>query len=89
MPAPVQSRSRVRGGLRSHLSGFAIVAVWPQPTRDPFPPPPPIFDLLLAIVLAWGGWRVWKKGRGWRSGAIVLWLLALAGLYTYIRSFGA
>lgn len=58
-----------------------------QQVREPFRPPPPIFDLLLAIVFAIGGWLVWRLGRGWRSGAMVLWLLALGGLYTYSRSF--
>lgn len=67
--------------------GALSFALWFQPVRDPLPTPPAIFDLVLAIVLAGGGWLVWRKGRGWRSGALVLWLLALAGVYTYIRSF--
>ena len=58
-----------------------------QQRREPFPPPPPIFDLLLSIFFVWAGWRVWKLGRGWRSGALVLWLLAIGGFYTYSRSF--
>jgi hypothetical protein len=53
----------------------------------PLPTPPPIFDLILALFFAWAGWRVWKLGKGWRSGAAVLWLLALGGFYTYSRSF--
>ena len=58
-----------------------------QQVREPLRPPPPIFDLLLSIFFAWAGWRVWKLGRGWRSGALVLWLLTIGGLYTYSRSF--
>ena len=53
--------------------------------KDPYPPPPIIFDLLLSLVFAWVGWKAWQKGRGWRSGALVLWLLALGGLYTFVR----
>lgn len=58
-----------------------------QQVREPLRPPPPIFDLLLALFFVWAGWKVWKRGRGWRSGALVLWLLALGGFYTYSRSF--
>ncbi len=58
-----------------------------QPARPPLSPPPPIFDLLLAILFAWGGWKLWRLGRGWRSGALLLWLLALGGVYTYTLSF--
>jgi hypothetical protein len=64
-----------------------MIALFLQQVREPFRPPPPIFDLLLAIVFAFAGWRVWKRGRGWRSGALVLFLLAIGGLYTYSRSF--
>ena len=53
--------------------------------RDPYGPPPFIFDLLVSLVFIWVGWRAWKRGRGWRSGALVLWLLAVGGLYTFVR----
>jgi hypothetical protein len=53
--------------------------------KDPYPPPPFIFDLLLSLVFIWVGWLAWKRGRGWRSGALIMWLLALAGLYTFGR----
>jgi hypothetical protein len=53
--------------------------------RDPYRPPPIIFDLLLSLIFIWIGWKAWKRGRGWRSGALVLWLLALGGLYTFVR----
>ena len=73
-----------RAGGR-HFALVAVLAVAERP--DPIQPPPPIFDLLLAILFAWGGWKVWQKGRTWRSGALVLWLLALGGIYTFSRSF--
>lgn len=66
---------------------FALVVLLAQQVRQPFPPPPPIFDLILSIVFAFAGWKVWQKGRGWRSGALILWLLTIGGLYTYSRSF--
>jgi hypothetical protein len=69
---------------------FGLVAVGTlvaQQRPEPIRPPPPIFDLLLAILFAWGGWKVWQKGRTWRSGALILWLLALGGIYTFSRSF--
>ena len=53
--------------------------------REPYPPPPIIFDLLLSLVFAWLGWKAWKRGRTWRSGAFLAWLLALGGLYTFAR----
>ena len=53
--------------------------------REPYRPPPIIFDLLLSLVFIWVGWRAWKKGPGWRSGALIMWLLALGGLYTFTR----
>lgn len=53
--------------------------------REPFPTPPIAFDLILSAVFAWIGWKAWKRGRGWRSGALIMWLLALGGLYTFTR----
>ena len=53
--------------------------------RDPYRPPPIIFDLLVSLVFIWIGWKAWKRGRGRRSGALIMWLLALAGLYTFGR----
>lgn len=53
--------------------------------REPLPPPPIIFDLLLSLVFVWVGWKAWKRGRGWKSGALLMWLLALGGLYTFVR----
>ena len=52
---------------------------------EPLPPPPFIFDLILSLIFVWVGWKAWKKGRGWRSGALLLWLLALGGFYTGVR----
>ncbi len=70
------------------MTNFAVLAMVGAVAerREPIRPPPPIFDLLLAILFAWGGWKVWQKGRGWRSGALVLWLLAVGGLYTFSQS---
>ena len=28
--------------------------------REPYPPPPIIFDLILSVVFAWVGWLAWK-----------------------------
>lgn len=53
--------------------------------REPYPPPPIIFDLIVSLIFVWIGWKAWKRGRGWKSGAFVMWLLALAGLYTFAR----
>ena len=55
------------------------VAVLAQ-VRDPYGPPPIIFDLIVSLIFAWVGWLAWKRGRGWRSGALVMWLLTLGGL---------
>ena len=57
------------GGVRN--LGLLLMVVAVAKRRDPIQPPPPIFDLLLAILFAWGGWKVWQKGRGWRSGGEV------------------
>lgn len=62
----------------------SIVSMLAQ-VKDPYPPPPIIFDLLVSLLFIWIGWKAWKKGRTWRSGAFIMWLLALAGLYTFIR----
>lgn len=70
-----------------HFGLVAVGSIVAQERPEPFRPPPPIFDLLLAILFAWGGWKVWQKGRTWRSGALILWLLALGGVYTFSRSF--
>ena len=65
----------------------AAIAFLAQQVPETLPLPPPIFDLLLSIVFAWLGWLAWRKGKGWRSGALVMWLLTLGGLWTYSRSF--
>jgi hypothetical protein len=62
------------------MSTFLLAQV-----REPISPPPLIFDLLVSLLFIWIGWKAWKKGRTWRSGALVMWLLALAGLYTFVR----
>ncbi len=74
-------------GTRVRSFGMSAIVVAVAERREPIQPPPPIFDLLLAILFAWGGWKVWQKGRGWRSGAVILWLFALGGIYTFSRSF--
>lgn len=83
----LQRVPRDRAAATAIARTHGLAAVVAQQRRDPIEPPPPIFDLLLAVLFAWGGWIVWKKGRTWRSGALILWLLALAGLYTFSRSF--
>lgn len=56
-----------------------------QRTEPLIPPPPIIFDLLVSLVFIWLGWKAWKRGRTWRSGALLAWLFALGGLYTFVR----
>lgn len=63
-----------------------LLGIWVlAQVKEPYPPPPIGFDLILSLVFVWIGWKAWKKGRGWRSGALVMWLLALGGLYTFVR----
>ncbi|MDJ0955099.1 MAG: hypothetical protein QNJ81_15575 [Acidimicrobiia bacterium] len=63
---------------------YVVAAILAQ-VREPIPPPPYIFDLIVSAIFVWIGWKAWKRGKTWRSGALVMWLLALAGLYTFIR----
>ena len=52
--------------------------------RDPLPVPPLGFDLVAFAVFAGLAWLVWKRGGRYRAGAVILWIFAVGGLFSFI-----
>lgn len=50
----------------------------------PLPTPPIAADIVLTLLFAWAGWYLWRRGRGLRWVAVLLWVLALAGAFTVV-----
>ena len=52
--------------------------------REPLPVPPLGFDLVAAGVFAALSWLVWKRGGRYRAAALILWIFAVGGLFSFI-----
>ncbi len=52
--------------------------------REPLPVPPLGFDLVAFAVFAGLAWLVWRRGGRYRGAALIFWIMAVGGLFSFI-----
>ncbi len=51
-----------------------------------------LIDLVIPVLLAWGGWASWRNssaaGKGWMKAlSVFLWILAIGGFLSLARDY--